>query len=56
MSLDGRMNELAAKHRNLDQQITEEQKRPSADNLVIKELKRRKLRIKEELRELREAS
>ncbi len=53
MSLNGRINELAARHRTLDQQIAAEEKRPSADALVIKDLKLQKLRIKEELRNLR---
>jgi hypothetical protein len=52
MSRDGRISELSAKHRKLDEQITAEQKRPSADELAIRELKRQKLRIKEQLQEL----
>ena len=35
MSLNGRISELSAKHRNLDEQISNEQKRPSADRLVL---------------------
>ena len=53
MSLNGRISELAAKHRHLDQRISAEQKRPSADDLVLKDLKRQKLRIKEQLRHLK---
>ncbi len=53
MSRDGRISELAAKHRKLDEQISSEQKRPSADELAIRELKRQKLRIKEQLQNLR---
>ncbi|MFN4225430.1 MAG: YdcH family protein [Hyphomonas sp.] len=53
MSLNGRISELAARHRQLDEQIAEEQKRPSGDDLVIKDLKRQKLRIKEQLRQLK---
>lgn len=53
MSLNGRINELAARHRNLDEQIAAEEKRPAADGLVIKDMKMQKLRIKEELRNLR---
>ncbi len=49
MSLKGRISELASKHRELDQEISEEQERPSADDLRIKHLKRKKLKIKEEL-------
>ncbi len=50
MSLQGRISELANKHRKLDEKIHEEQKRPAADALRLKDLKRKKLKIKEELR------
>ncbi len=50
MSLNGRINELNTKHRELDKEISEEAKRPLADSLKIKTLKRQKLKIKEELR------
>tara|TARA_R100000935_G_scaffold1084_9_gene3512 strand:+ start:2690 stop:2857 length:168 start_codon:yes stop_codon:yes gene_type:complete len=49
MSLKGRINELANKHRKLDEIIHEEQKRPSADALRLKRLKRKKLQIKQQL-------
>lgn len=49
MSLKGRISELANKHKDLDQKIDEEQKRPSADALRLKRLKREKLKIKEQL-------
>ena len=52
MSLEGRMTELSNKHRQLDARISEVQKRPSADALEIRNLKRAKLRIKEELQQL----
>lgn len=52
MSLNGRISELSAKHRHLDEKIAAEEKRPSADNLTIKDLKRQKLKIKEQLRHL----
>ncbi|MBA3068606.1 MAG: DUF465 domain-containing protein [Hyphomonas sp.] len=53
MSLDGRISELASKHRQLDEQISAEQKRPSRDDLTVKDLKRQKLRVKEQLRQLK---
>lgn len=40
---------LEAKHATLDRKIADEQARPSPDRLVLAELKRRKLRVKEEL-------
>ncbi len=49
MSLQGRIDELANKHRELDRQIQHAQKLASTDTLTLTELKRRKLRLKEEL-------
>ncbi len=40
---------LQAKHAVLDQQIATESQRPLPDQIVLAELKRRKLRVKEEL-------
>lgn len=40
---------LRALHRRLDQQIHEAQRQLSPDMLVIRDLKRRKLRVKDEL-------
>lgn len=53
MSMQGRIEELSTRHRNLEETIKAERKRPSADQLVLQDLKKRKLRIKEELRELK---
>lgn len=53
MSVQGRINELSSRHHRLDQQIEEEQKRPAADEIRLHDLKRQKLRIKEELASLR---
>ena len=49
MSMTGRIEELSNRHRRIDTQIETEQKRPAADALRLSELKRKKLRIKEEL-------
>ncbi len=40
---------LETKHADLERRIAEEQGRPSPNGNLLKELKRRKLRIKEEL-------
>lgn len=53
MSLQGRIEELSVRHRKLDEKIETEQKRPVYDITQLKELKRQKLRIKEELQNLR---
>lgn len=52
MSIQGRITELSNRHAALESQIKHEQKRPSADTLRLRTLKREKLRIKEELRTL----
>lgn len=52
MSLKGRIAELSNRHQALEQKISDEQKRPAADSLRLITLKREKLRIKEELRNL----
>ncbi|MEM7768308.1 MAG: DUF465 domain-containing protein [Pseudomonadota bacterium] len=53
MSIQGRIAELSNRHQALESQIHEEQKRPIADTVHLRSLKREKLRIKEELRTLR---
>lgn len=53
MSLQGRIEELSYRHQKLDAQIAEETKRPAADTITLKYLKRQKLRIKEELATLK---
>ncbi|ATY31611.1 YdcH family protein [Sphingomonas psychrotolerans] len=40
---------LNAKHSTLDQRITAESQRPLPDQILIAELKKQKLRVKEEL-------
>jgi len=53
MSLQGRIQELSRRHAKLDEKIIEEQKRPLQDDITLKDLKRGKLRLKEELGMLR---
>lgn len=53
MGLESHLIELADKHHRLDEQIQEELCRPYPDDLMISELKKRKLRLKEELERLR---
>jgi len=40
---------LQSKHAGLERQLAEEMARPSPDGKIMMELKRRKLRVKEEL-------
>ena len=53
MGLDSHIQELAEKHHKLDSQIQDEQHRPLPDDLMLAELKKRKLRLKEEIERLR---
>lgn len=56
MSIAGRIEELSGRHSSLEQQIHEEQKRPAADTIRIQKLKQQKLRIKDELNNLRKSA
>jgi hypothetical protein len=53
MAIDARIRELGNRHRSLETAIAEELSRPSTDTLRLSELKRRKLRLKEEMEQLR---
>ena len=53
MTIDARIRELGNRHRNLDEVIQQEMGRPAADATQVRELKRRKLRLKEEIQSLR---
>lgn len=55
MALDAHVAELTDKHRALEQKIENELARPSVDSIVISQLKREKLRIKDELERLKAA-
>jgi len=53
MALEARLRELGARHQSLEKAIQDELRRPSADDLKLKELKRQKLKLKDELESLR---
>lgn len=53
MSLEARIRELSERHKRLDAAIAAELKHPAGDDIRIHELKRKKLRIKDELAQLR---
>jgi hypothetical protein len=52
MSLTSHLQELRRKHEMLDRQVEAAQRSPSADTLAIAELKKQKLRLKEEITRL----
>ena len=55
MAIDARIRELGNRHRTLDAAIEDETARPANDSLRLRELKRRKLRLKEEMEQLKSA-
>ena len=49
MTIEARIRELGNRHRMLDQTIQRELNHPSVDTLQVKELKQKKLRLKDEI-------
>ncbi|HEY9218731.1 MAG TPA: DUF465 domain-containing protein [Phenylobacterium sp.] len=56
MAVDARIRELGSRHQHLERMIQDEMRRPSADEIKLKEWKRQKLRLKEQMEHLRETS
>jgi hypothetical protein len=53
MAIDARIRELGVRHQTLERAIQDELARPYADDDRLKDLKRQKLRLKEEMESLR---
>jgi hypothetical protein len=53
MAIEARIRELDARHRGLEELIEDEMSHLSSDDLRVRELKRQKLRLKEEMEALR---
>lgn len=53
MSLESRIKELSDRHKRLEAAIAAELKHPAGDEVRIHELKRKKLRLKDEIATLR---
>lgn len=49
MAIEARIRELGRKRETLERAIEDEVKRPAADGMRLGELKRQKLRLKEEI-------
>jgi hypothetical protein len=54
MSIQAHLAELERRHRALEDEINEALTHPSADDLKVAELKRRKLQVKDEIARLRQ--
>jgi hypothetical protein len=53
MGLESHIQELSDKHHKLDELIQNELHRPHPDDLLLSDLKKRKLRLKEEIERLK---
>ena len=53
MAIEARIRELGVRHQSLEREIEDEMNRPAADGMRLTELKRQKLRLKEEMETLR---
>jgi len=53
MAVEARIRELGSRHQSLELAIKDEMQRPAADDVKLKELKRQKLKLKEEMEALR---
>jgi hypothetical protein len=54
MAIEAHLAELEKRHQALEQEISEALAHPSADNLEIAELKRKKLLVKDEIARLKQ--
>lgn len=52
MTMSSHLNELRKKHENLSEMVEQEQRNPGSDDLHIIDLKKQKLRLKEEITRL----
>lgn len=55
MALSSHLQELRRKHQSLSQRVEEAQRAPAVDDLHIAELKKEKLRLKEQIAKLSQA-
>ena len=53
MAVEARIRELGLRHQTLEREIEDEMSRPAADTMRLTELKRQKLRLKEEMESLK---
>jgi len=54
MAVEARIRELGFRHESLENAIQDELRRPAYDDMKLKELKRQKLKLKEEMEALRQ--
>ncbi len=54
MAMEAHLETLSQRHQELEAAIASEMKHPSHDDIKLQEMKRLKLRIKDEIRELQQ--
>lgn len=55
MAIEAHIRELGFRHESLDRAIRDELQRPASDDLRLRQLKRQKLKLKEQIEGLRQA-
>jgi len=53
MSIDSHLSELVRRHQALEEAILDEENHPASDNIKVRELKRKKLHLKDEIERLK---
>ena len=56
MAVEARIRELGSRHETLEKAIQDEMRRPAGSDFRVQEMKRRKLRLKEEMETLRRST
>ena len=56
MAVEARIRELSQRHRTLDRAIEDEVKHPAFDDIKLRQLKRQKLKLKEEMQALSQSA
>ncbi len=56
MSVESHLSELVRRHQAIENAIVHEESRPSANDLKVHELKRKKLSLKDEIEKLRQSA
>ncbi|HTR13779.1 MAG TPA: DUF465 domain-containing protein [Roseiarcus sp.] len=53
MSIDAHLSELVRRHQALEEAILDEENHPASDDIKVRELKRKKLHLKDEIERLK---
>ena len=53
MAIEARIRELGVRHQTLERAIQDELRRPASDEMRLRDMKRQKLKLKEEMESLK---